>query len=212
MRFSLCLRPVFLLAAVVLAHAQSSNVPNLLTAAIDENQLVTLTGNTHPLAKPAFDKGAAPVDLPMERMLLVLKRSPQQEAALAKLLADQQTPGSPDYHHWLTPQEFGQRFGVSDQDLGAITAWLQSHGFTVNNVSNGRTLIEFSGNAAQVEYAFHTPIHQFVINGESHWANAQDPQLPMALAPAVAGVASFSNFISKPQVQFAPQKVQAHAQ
>jgi len=138
------------------------------------------------LSRPSI--GAAPPDLPMQRMLLVLKRAPQQDFALRKLIDDQQDKASPNYHKWLTPNQFGNQFGASDQDMQLITGWLQLHGFQVNRVSQGRTVIEFSGVEAQVEQAFHTQIHQYLVNGEQHWANASDPQIPAALVPAVAGV------------------------
>jgi len=154
----------FLLAAAIFltpffTPAQTSNIQPRITAAIDEANLTTLRGNTHPLARPQFDRGPAPASLPMERMLLVLKRSAAQETALDALLDQQQDKSSPNYHLWLTPQQFGQQFGPADQDVQTIASWLQSHGFQVNRVSNGRTVIEFSGTAGQVRNAFHTEIH-----------------------------------------------------
>src|SRR5258708_37885197 len=108
----------------------------LIAQPIDDAQVTTLKGNTHPLARPQFDIGAAPPNLPMNRMLLVLKRSQQQDFALHKLLDDQQDKASPNYHKWLTPDEFGVQFGASDQDVQLITAWLQTQGFQVNRVSH----------------------------------------------------------------------------
>ena len=182
------------LAVPILTSAQGANVPVRITAAIDESQLTTLRGNTHPLARPEFDRGAAPPSLPMERMLLVLKRSAAQETALDALLDQQQDKSSPNYHQWLTPQQFGQQFGPADQDIQTITSWLQSHGFAVNRVSNGRTVIEFSGTADEVRQAFHTEIHRYNVNGEDHWANSSDPQIPTALMPVVAGINTLHNF------------------
>jgi subtilase family serine protease len=189
---------VFLVAALS-SWTQVSSIRPLITQPVDESKLTVLRGNTHPLARAEFDRGVAPDNLPMDRMLLVLKRSPQQEAALETLMAQQLDKSSPNYHKWLTPQQFGQMFGPSDQDIQKITAWLESHGFTIDSVSNGRTTIEFSGDAAQVQSAFHTPIHSYVVNGEQHWANANDPAIPAALTPAVAGVRSLHNFFPKPQ-------------
>ncbi|HTS36064.1 MAG TPA: Ig-like domain repeat protein [Candidatus Solibacter sp.] len=168
----------------------------LIRQPIDESQLTTLKGNTHPLARPEFDLGTASADLPTKRMLLVLTRSPEQEAELAKLLDDQQDKSSPNYHKWLTPEQFGKQFGPGDADLQTITAWLQSHGFEVGS-TKGRTVLEFSGTAGQVQEAFHTSIHQYLVSGEQHWANASDPQIPTALAGAVAGVDSLNNFPRK---------------
>jgi hypothetical protein len=166
----------------------------LITQPVDAAQLTVLKGNTHPLARPEFDQGPAPASLPMQRMLLVLKRSPEQESALRKLLDDQQDKASPNYHRWLTPEQFGKQFGPSDGDLQTVTAWLQSRGFQITALSKGRTVIEFSGSASQVQTAFHTSIHKYVVNGEEHWANASDPSIPAALAPAVHGVLSLHNF------------------
>jgi len=168
----------------------------LITNAIDESQVTRLPGNTHPLARPEFDLGTAPASLPMERMLLVLKRSPEQEAALEKLLDDQQDKKSASYHKWMTPEEFGKQFGPADADVQTITGWLRSHGFEFAS-TKGRTVLEFSGSASQVQEAFHTTIHKYLVNGEQHWANANDPSIPTALVPAVAGLASLNNFPRK---------------
>jgi len=144
----------------------------------------------------------------MERMLLVLKRSPEQETALRKLLDDQQDKNSPNYHKWLSPEQFGAQFGPSDADMQTIASWLQSHGFQVAP-SKGRTVLEFSGSASQVQEAFRTSIHQYVVNGEQHWANAGDPSIPAALAPAVAGVMTLHNFTKKPALHFSGEPILA---
>ena len=180
----------------------------LITGPIDESQLTTLKGNTHPLARPEFDLGTAPTSLPMQRMLLVLKRSPQQELVLRKLLDDQQDRKSPAYHKWLSTEQFGKQFGPTDSDMQAITTWLQSHGFEVG-ATKGRAVLEFSGSASQVREAFHTTIHKYLVNGEQHWANASDPQIPTALTPAVAGVLTLHNFYSKPASHLAKEPVLA---
>ncbi|MGA2261470.1 MAG: S53 family peptidase, partial [Acidobacteriota bacterium] len=180
------------------AAAQARPVPSRITQAVDETRLSSLRGNTHPLARAEFARGAAPPSLSMERMLLVLKRSPEQETALQKLLDEQQDMSSPNYHNWLTPEQFGLQFGASDADIQTITFWLQSHGFRVAQVSRGRTVIEFSGTAAQVQEAFHTAINRYVVNGKEHWANANDPQIPTALTPVVQGPVSLHNFPRKP--------------
>jgi len=182
---------------------QTNSVRPLITQPVNNAQLTPLTGNVHPLARAEFDQGAAPADLPMQRMLLVLKRSPEQQQALTNLLDQQQDKNTPSYHQWLTPEQFGALFGPADSDIQAVTGWLQGEGFQVSQVSKGRMVIEFSGTAAQVQQAFHTTIHKYLVNGEAHWANATDPQIPSALAPAVAGVASLHNFFKKPMNRFA---------
>ena len=196
---------IALLGLTIATSAQTSNVQHRITQEIDEQNLVVLKGNTHPLANQQTDRGAAPADLPMNRMLLVLRHAPEQEAAIKDLIAEQQNQSSPRFHQWLTPQQFGEQFGPSDADVRIVMNWLASHGFQVANVSNSRHFVEFSGSAAQVEQAFHTEIHHFQWKSEDHWANASDPQIPAALASVVVGVKSLHNFFPKPMVHLTGQ-------
>jgi hypothetical protein len=177
---------------------QAVAVSARITQAIDETQPVRLKGNTHPLARPEFDQGAVSDSMAMNRMLLLLKRSVEQESALLQLMVDQHNTNSPNFHKWLTPEQFGAQFGPADADIQAVTSWLQSHGFQVAKVSKGKIAIEFSGTAAQVRQAFHTEIHKFLVNGETHLANASDPQIPAALVPVISGLAPLNDFRAKP--------------
>ncbi|MGH9713122.1 MAG: Ig-like domain repeat protein [Candidatus Acidiferrales bacterium] len=178
--------------------AQSIQKRRLVAAAVDENNLTVLRGNTYPLARADFDRGPAPPSLMLLRMLLVLKRSPEEEDTLEALLDQQQDKSSLNYHAWLTPRQFGEQFGAAEQDIQTITEWLASHGFQVNRVANGRTIIEFSGTAAQLKDAFRAEIHKYEVNGKERWANSTDPEIPSALTPLVAGIVSLHNFPRKP--------------
>lgn len=174
--------------------AQHSSLRPRIVGPIDESSLLTLRGNTHPLALPKFDQGPAPVSMPANRLLLILSRSTQQEAELQSYLQSVQDANSPNYRKFMSPDEFGKAFGVNDTDLQTIQSWLAGHGFTVSKVGKGRMAIEVSGTVGQLQSAFHTSLHSYVINGEQHWANASDPQIPSALAPVVAGFASLNSF------------------
>jgi hypothetical protein len=198
--WAFCLMAVCAVASMA-AVAQNGPQP-LITQRIDESQLVTLKGNTHPLAQSLTDLGVASSDLVMHRMLLLLNHSSAQDAALTKLLDEQQEKDSSNYHHWLTPNEFGQQFGASLQDIQTVTTWLQAQGFQVTQVSHGQNVIEFSGTAGQVQKAFHTSIHSYLAKDGAHWANASDPQIPAALAPAVVGIESLNNFPRKASNEF----------
>lgn len=172
-----------------------------ITQKIDPNQRTTLQGNVHPLARAQFDRGAAPDSMLADRMILILSRSDEQEAALRQLLDEQQSAGSPNFHKWLTPEEFGQQFGPADTDVQTVMTWLLNNGFQVTDIAPGKTFIEFSGTAGQLRQAFHTDIHKYVIHGQERWANATDPQVPTALAPVIHGIASLNNFPRKPQAR-----------
>ena len=186
------------------AIGSSERVPQRPLQRIDETQVVTLEGNVHPLARPEFDDGLVNGDLRLERMLLVLAPSPQQQAALDALVDAQQDPASPQYHQWLTPAAFGDRFGANQQDLARVTAWLTAHGFTIDEIPAGRGLVEFSGTAGQIFDTFHTEIHRYRVDGAMHIANSQDPQVPEALASTVLGVVSLHDFRHKPELKTRP--------
>jgi hypothetical protein len=185
---------------------QSSTEPPI-HGPIDESSLVTLRGNTHPLAQPKYDRGLAPVSMPASRMLLILSRSTQQEAELQSYLQSVQDANSPNYRKYLSPEEFGQRFGIGDADLQTIQSWLAGHGFSVSKVGKGRMTIEFSGTVGQVQTAFHTSLHSYLVKGEQHWANASDPQIPSALGPVVAGLGSLNSFRPKTNYVLGPRGV-----
>ena len=190
-RYTLVLLCAVRLSSIVLLGQVA---PRLVTQSINEQKRTVLHGNVHPQAAPQFDRGAAPGSLAMDRMLLVLKRSSQQQTALDQLLVEQHDLSSPNYHKWVTPEEFGQKYGPSDDDIRAVNAWLQSQGFAVTNVANSKMVIEFSGTAAQIQQAMGTSIHKFVVDNQEHWANISDPNIPSALSPVVAGIASLHNF------------------
>ena len=168
-----------------------------ITGPIDDQVRVTLKGNTSPLAQARYDQGPVPDSFSAERMLLILQRSPEREAALRQFIQDAHTPGSPSFHRWLTPEEFGELYGPDDSEVAAATGWLQAHGFSVAGVTKGKTAIEFSGSAGQVRAAFHTEIHMYLINGELRHANSTDPQIPAALAPVIAGITPLNDFRPK---------------
>src|SRR5271156_5564231 len=171
-------------------------VKDRVTSFIDEDQRVTLHGNVHPLAIAGYDAGPVAPDFLMEHMLLTLLPDAAQHELLNQLLDAQHDPESPYYHQWLTPEQYGERFGISEADTNQIAAWLQGHGMEVEQVTAGRTSIVFSGTAAQVESAFHTAIHTYKIGAEVHHANVKDPEIPAALSQVVGGVVSLHDFHS----------------
>jgi pro-kumamolisin-like protein len=173
-------------------------VRDRITSFIDDEQTVTLRGNVHPMARAQYDAGAVAPDFPMEHMLLTLLPDAAQQDALNQLLDAQHNPESPYYHQWLTPQQYGERFGISDGDTAQIVEWLQGHGMQVEEVTAGRRAIIFSGTAGQVQQAFHTPIHAYKIGNEIHHANVKEPEIPSALLQVVGGVVSLHDFHSEP--------------
>ena len=203
-------RPIDIVASAVLLlncfALRSQTTSALIHESIDESQLVTLAGNTRPEANAANDLGAVSDDLNLDHMMLQLRRSPQAEQAVVHLIAELHDPQSPRFHKWLTASEFGASYGLAHSDIDTLTGWLKSHGFTVNSVYPNGMLIDFSGTAGQVRSAFHTSIHNLSVKGVHHIANVSDPQIPAALARAIAGIVSLSDFrphkMSRPKYTF----------
>ena len=195
--------PLFVLASAFLctaaAMAQQAAPAVRIVDKIDESNLVTLKGNTHPAANAKNDRGAVSPAFALPDLTLVLSRSPEQQAAFDAFVASQYDSSSPNYHQWLMPAQIGAQFGPAPADIATITGWLSSHGFTVKQVAPDGMTIRFSGTAAQVESAFHTEIHNLSVNGVLHYANMSDPQIPAALAPVVLGVKALHNFLPQPQ-------------
>jgi len=136
----------------------------------------------------------------MEHVILMLQRSPEQEKALGARIDQMNNRRSPYYHQWLRAGDIGACYGVADADIGKVTTWLRSHGFTIDTVPAGQMTIIFSGTAGQVRSAFKTEIHNLDVRGELHIANMSEPEVPAALAPVIAGFRSLNNFFPKPLV------------
>jgi subtilase family serine protease len=188
-----------LLFVGAISHAQE--VPeSRIRAAISDSDVRQIQGNVHPLARPEFDRGKIADSTLLPRITIYFKPSSSQQAALSQLLSGQQDRSSPNYHRWITPQEFGARFGLSQNDLAQVTSWLESRGFVVRDIPASRNALSFSGSAAQVAAAFGTSIHRYAQNGEEHYANVTDPSIPAALAGVISGVAGLNDFRPKPRV------------
>jgi len=182
-------------------QTQQTQPASRITSPINEQNRVTLAGNVHPLAQAQYDRGAVPDSFPVQRTLLMLRRSPQEEAALQDFLVQTHTLGNAQYHKWLKPEQFGALYGPSDQDIAVVSGWLGKHGLAVARVTKGKTAIEFSGTAGQLRTAFNTEIHIYVMDGQEHYANDRDPQIPAVLAPVVAGITPLNNFVPQPQIR-----------
>jgi subtilase family serine protease len=173
-----------------------------ITQPVDSASMSPLTGSLHPMAKAEFDQGLADNSKVIQGMSIHFKRSEAQEASLNALLKAQQDPGSPFYHKWLTQAAFGQQFGMSSADLDKVSGWLQQEGFTVTSVATSKNSINFSGNIAAIEKAFQTQIHNYSVNGETHFANAAQISIPSSLAGTVSSVRGLDDFRLKPRIQF----------
>jgi subtilase family serine protease len=137
-------------------------------------------------------------------MTLVFERTAEQRSALARLLREQQEPSSSDYHRWLTPAAFADRFGAPAETIEQTKSWLQSMGFTVTGAARGRGWVMFGGTAAQIQDAFRTQIHRYKVVGKTHFAPSSAPLIPAPLARWVTAVRGLDDFHPEPHGRYKP--------
>ena len=200
-RRTLTFSTVVALTLFLACNLLASTKPALITQKIDNSKLVTLNGNTAVTINKANDGGAVAADLVLDHLFLQLRRPAALESALQQYIGELHNPSSPNFHKWLTASQLGATYGLAQSDIAALTGWLAAQGFKVNAIYPTGTVIDFSGTAAQVEAAFHTQIHYVEVNGTEQFSNISDPQLPAALAPAVAGVVKLNSFMPHPMIK-----------
>jgi subtilase family serine protease len=200
---------ISIFAFLVLAIAAPAQIRNRIAQNIGDTEPVVIS-TPHPLARAEFDQGRVEGSMPINRASMVFKLSVAQQANLDKLLAEQQDPHSANYRKWLTPEQYAARFGMSDSDLAKVTAWLNSQGLTVSGFSRGRTQVFFSGTAAQVESAFHTEFHRYLVNGQTSLANAVEISVPEAISGMVLGFRGFENFRPQPRAHAVKANFTSH--
>ncbi len=184
-----------LLMAVILSLGSlMAAPPDRVKQAVDTRRSSVVPGHLHRLAQPQFDQGAVDPASPVNDVMLLIKPTPAQQVELDGLVRDQQNPSSAQFRKWLTPEEFGGRFGLSSSDESKVVAWLTSEGLQVDHRARGRNWIRFSGAAAQVSSALRTPLHRFRVDGKIRFANTTEPSVPEALADVVGGFIGLNDF------------------
>lgn len=178
--------------------------PDRITLPIDSSQMVTLPGHIHRMAQPQYDQGRVDSSFQLGYVTMLFTPSVAQAKALDLLLAQQQDPASANFHKWLTPEQFADRFGMSANDTQKVIAWLKSQGFHIVNVARGRQFVVFSGTEGQIERTFRTEIHRYNVEGETHVANAFMPSIPAALSGIAVGFRGLNDFALKPAVRQHP--------
>lgn len=197
----MCPLAMLVFLAMSTMYARAAQPVNRLSRSLSLNDRAELpqTRGTH--IQSATSLGTLSGDTQISSMALLLKPSADQDAALTKLLADQQNPTSPLFHKWLTPEEFGQRFGLSESDLQVLQNWLTAQGFQVNSIAPSRNMITFSGTAAAVENAFSVTLKRYQRGQKQFFENTENVQIPAALTSVVSGVKGLSSYRLEPQMR-----------
>jgi len=200
-RFRLVALSLCLLSTLILTNSAFAAAPDRIMAPVVARQLTQLPMSVPRRAESRFDQGRLDPSRKLNSMVILTVPSASQKRAISRLLAQQQDRRSPQYHKWLTPEQYADQFGLSPNDVKKITSWLQSQGFTINGVARGRNWVNFSGTVAQAELAFQTSLRTFDINGEAHFSNGTPVAIPAALSGIVVGVRGLNDFHPRPHSQ-----------
>jgi uncharacterized protein (TIGR03437 family) len=175
-----------------------------LLVAQNTDRTVLLRSNLNPRVRRENDRGPVAREMLLSHITLTFQRTPEQHAALDQLLEGQQDATSPNFQHWLTPEEFAARFGVTDETLNRVTTWLRSEGLTVESAARGRGWIVFNGTAAQVQNTFHTEIHRYQVGGKLHFAPFTPPSIPAVFEKWIGAIRGLDDFYLEPTKRTLP--------
>ncbi len=140
--------------------------------------------------------GPAPSSTVLPLTVTLQPRDPAALAAEAEAVSD---PTSADYRHFLTPQQFAQRFGPTPGTIAQVTATLKQAGLTVGSASSTGLSLAVSGTVAQVQSAFATPIDRYRLSsGKTGYHNRSAPEVPVTVAPEIQGILGLDT-LSPPQ-------------
>lgn len=126
------------------------------------------------------------------------------QAALDSWVEQLYTPGSAEFHDFLTPASFGERFGAPRAAVDVVVGALGNLGFHVSTPTPNHLMVSFDGTVAQVERAFAVHLDDFRLDSGLHFhANVDDITLPASLSGWVSGIVGIDDSV-RPQAQLAP--------
>ena len=196
---ALAAAPASLLAQPASIAARTA--PTQVTQPVNNNHLFTIANSHFSFLARASASKPLPDSARMNHLQLILSAGPLRRAQMEQLIANQHNPKSAQFHKWISPAEFGNEFGVSNSDVAAVTSWLTSQGFTVNNIYPNKTQIDFSGTVAQVNSAFHTQENIYTLKDGKHLANASNISIPSSMKNLIVGVMGLNDFHAQPLVK-----------
>jgi len=154
---------------------------------------------------PSQDLGLAPAS-DVKELTLVLQLP--DRAGLESFVASTVDPTSPNYQKFLTPQQFGARFGQPAAVIARITGYLNSQGIAVTEVFNNNLVLTAQASNAQLSAVFGTSIHNFANSTSNYQAPVSKALVPAALQDVVASVHGLSDKpIYRPHTRVRPDSL-----
>ncbi len=117
------------------------------------------------------------------RLKLAIGLPWRNQESLRLLLRQSYDPSSPEYHHYLTTEEFSRRFSPTDQDYEAVIAFAQGHGLEPIALYGNRVLLDVRGSASSIEKTLHLKMNVFQhpLEPRTFYAPDREPSLDLAV-------------------------------
>ncbi len=151
----------------------------------------TLHGHVPPIVAKLAALGKLPATNELRLAIGLPLRNP---AGLKNFLADIYNPASPNYRHYLTPEQFTAKFGPTEADYALVKAFAQANGLRIAATHGNRLLLDVSAKPADIERAFHFNLLRFQHPTETREFFAPDAEPTVDAALPVADVSGLSNF------------------
>ncbi|MFF2541130.1 protease pro-enzyme activation domain-containing protein [Kitasatospora sp. NPDC058063] len=178
--------------AVLPLTAVSLGVSTAQAATPNATPRVALPNTVNPAVAHSEKKG----DVPAEQQIAVsVSLKLRDTDALDRFLTAVATPGTAEYGHYLTPEQFTARFGPTQAAVDQVRTYLAQQGLTVGDVSANRQVVNAHGTAAQVSQAFGTHESSYLDPQlqRAFFANDAAASIPSDLAAVVQGISGLDN-------------------
>src|SRR5277367_36288 len=113
---------------------------------------------------------------PNSKLRLAISIKAPKMAAEEKLLRQLQDKNSPNYHKWLTPDQWNARFAPAPEDEQAVVDWATSQGLTITARYPNRLMVNVEGTVDTIQKAFNIKINKYEVNGTTEFSNDRDPE------------------------------------
>ena len=129
----------------------------------------------------------------------------RNQEALANLLQQIYDPASTNYHHYLTPEQFTERFGPTEQDYQSVIAFAKANGLAVTGTYSNRVLVDVSGTVANVQKTFHVTmkVYRHPTENRTFYTPDVEPSVPSILP--VLDISGLNNYaVPRPMLHIMP--------
>jgi subtilase family serine protease len=130
---------------------------------------------------------------PTQKLRLVVGLRPPHMAEEEAFLAQLQLKGSPNFHKYLTPQQWNTRFAPSAADEQSVVEWAQSQGLTVTQRYPNRLIVDLEGTSDVIEKAFAVHLNQYKVGVNVEFSNDRDPFIPANLTGIIRSVGGLNS-------------------